>query len=76
MKIERQVATEMDNFVNSTQQINSKNLHEFENRLATDVKLSKRVLEARTKSNLNVGVRIPNTSGTTKRSNILSPGST
>ena len=63
LKIERQVATEMDNFVNSTQQINSKNLNEFEFRLATEVKLNKRVLEASNKSNLNGGGRIPNTSG-------------
>jgi len=47
----------MESFVNSNVQINSKNLHEFETRLATELNLHKRVLDGRTKSNLNLGIR-------------------
>ena len=42
LQIERKVASEMDRFVNANQQINSKNLHEFESKLASDVQLARR----------------------------------
>ena len=46
LQIERHVASEMDTFVTSNQQINSKNLHQFELKLAQDVQLSKRQVDA------------------------------
>ena len=42
LQIERKVASEMDRFVNANHQINSKNLHEFESKLASDVQLARR----------------------------------
>ena len=41
LKIERFVASEMDNFVSTAKAIDSKNLHQFEMKLAQDVKLNK-----------------------------------
>ena len=41
LQIERKVATEMDNFVKQTKQINSKNLHEFETKLGGEVGLKR-----------------------------------
>ena len=42
LQIERQVASEMETFVAKNSQINSKNLQEFETRLAQEVKLARR----------------------------------
>lgn len=42
LQIERQVASEMESFVAKNSQINSKNLQEFEIRLAQEVKLARR----------------------------------
>jgi hypothetical protein len=64
----------MGSFVHSNNQINSKNLHEFESRLASEVNLHKRVLDGRTKSNLNLGLRDNKTTGNTYRGKVLSPG--
>ena len=66
----------MDQFVQATNQINSKNLHEFESRLASEVSLSKRVIAGRTQSNVHGDRGAPKTSGVNKRlnANMLSPG--
>ena len=48
LQIERKVAGEIDKFVVTCPQINSKNLHEFESKLAGEVNLSKRLLATRT----------------------------
>ena len=42
LQIERQVASEIETFVAKNSQINSKNLQEFESRLAQEVKLARR----------------------------------
>ena len=42
LQIERQVAQDMDRFVQSNQQINTKNLNELETQLARSLNLSKR----------------------------------
>jgi hypothetical protein len=42
LKIERQVAQQMDQFISTNAQINSKNLQEFENSLADQVNLKRR----------------------------------
>lgn len=47
LQIERQVASELEQFVNSNNQINTKILNEFETRLARDVGLSKRPIDSR-----------------------------
>ena len=45
LQIERQVASELENFVNANSQINTKNLNEFEMKLARDCNLSRRPVD-------------------------------
>ena len=61
LQIERQVATKMEGFVQTTPQINSKNLAEFESKLASEVNLRKGE------------VRGTRTGGTAQRATLLSP---
>ena len=45
LQIERQVASELENFVNANNQINTKNLNEFEVKLARDCNLNRRPVD-------------------------------
>jgi len=46
LQIERKVGSEMENFIQSTQQINSKNLQDFEAKLSAECMLKRRTTES------------------------------